>query len=270
MTESGGHTRSEAVYLDAVSDDGEWAMVARLCRYPQRGVQWAWLHVFAGARVYSFTDHGIACGARPVRQARHYRPGTGKGQAIARPAAGSVPSSHTLHRLHARAGDRAASRDPGATSCALRSPGSRAFGFANAQDDVGVYARRVYWRLSPLPHPIIPHHFRNTQPIAAKHTASSRRLRTTMRFQIPPRLHRRLITPKRQRQHPPLIIQTLKPLDRNKAVDLIQQRTQLSSYPKIRIAIRRLDLKDHRNHFEHNFRNVRSSRIMNRSAFANS
>jgi hypothetical protein len=63
MTESGGHTRSEAVYLDAVSDDGEWAMVARLCRYPQRGVQWAWLHVFAGAQVYSFTDHGIACGA---------------------------------------------------------------------------------------------------------------------------------------------------------------------------------------------------------------
>ena len=44
-----------------------------------------------------------------------------------------------------------------------------------------MYARRVYWRLSPLPHPIIPHHFRNTQPIAAKHTASSRRLRTTMR-----------------------------------------------------------------------------------------
>ena len=63
MTESGGHTRSEAVYLDVVSDDGEWAMVARLCRYPQRGVQWAWLHVFAGAQVYSFTDHGIACGA---------------------------------------------------------------------------------------------------------------------------------------------------------------------------------------------------------------
>ena len=63
MTESGGHTRSEAVYLDAVSGDGEVAMVARLCRYPQRGVQWAWLHVFVGARVYSFTDHGLACGA---------------------------------------------------------------------------------------------------------------------------------------------------------------------------------------------------------------
>ncbi len=63
MTESGDHTRSEAVYLDAVCDDGQWAMVARLCRYPQRGVQWAWLHVFAGAQVYSFTDHGIACDA---------------------------------------------------------------------------------------------------------------------------------------------------------------------------------------------------------------
>ena len=60
MTESGGHTRSEAVYLDAVSGDGEVAMVARLCRYPQRGVQWAWLHVFVGARAYSFTDHGLA------------------------------------------------------------------------------------------------------------------------------------------------------------------------------------------------------------------
>ena len=63
MTESGGHTRSEAVYLDAVSGDGEMAMVARLCRYPQRGVQWAWLHVFVGARAYSFTDHRLACGA---------------------------------------------------------------------------------------------------------------------------------------------------------------------------------------------------------------
>ena len=36
-------------------------MVARLCRYPQRGVQWAWLHVFAGGQVFSVTDHSIAC-----------------------------------------------------------------------------------------------------------------------------------------------------------------------------------------------------------------
>lgn len=62
MSETDNHTRSEAVYLDAVSDDAEVAMVARLCRYPQRGVQWIWLHVFTGTGVFSYTDHAMACG----------------------------------------------------------------------------------------------------------------------------------------------------------------------------------------------------------------
>lgn len=54
-------TRSEAVYLDAVSADGSTGFVVRLCRFPQAGVAWLWAHVFEGGRCWSFTDHEAGC-----------------------------------------------------------------------------------------------------------------------------------------------------------------------------------------------------------------
>lgn len=56
-------TRSEAVYLDAVSADGQTAFVLRLCRFPQAGTSWLWAHLFESGRCWSFVDHAVACDA---------------------------------------------------------------------------------------------------------------------------------------------------------------------------------------------------------------
>ena len=59
-------TRSEAIYLDAVSDDGASGFIARLCRFPEYQMAWLWLHVFHHGHVHSFTHHEIPCGMEPV------------------------------------------------------------------------------------------------------------------------------------------------------------------------------------------------------------
>jgi hypothetical protein len=55
--------RSEAVYLDAVTDDGRSGAVLRLCRHPQEGFAWLWGHVFLNGSVYAFTRHDAPCTA---------------------------------------------------------------------------------------------------------------------------------------------------------------------------------------------------------------
>lgn len=59
-------TRSEAVYLDTVSEDGESAFIARLCRFPEANIAWTWLHVFHRGHVHSYTNHEVPCGDSPV------------------------------------------------------------------------------------------------------------------------------------------------------------------------------------------------------------
>jgi len=57
----GLETRSEAVYLDGVTADGQAGVIVRLCRYPQAGFAWAWGHAFVADRMYAFTDHELRC-----------------------------------------------------------------------------------------------------------------------------------------------------------------------------------------------------------------
>jgi len=76
-------------------------------------------------------------------------------------------------------------------------------------------------RFLSLPHPIVAHHLRHAKSIVAKHATSSRALRRAMRFDIAPARNRLFIAPERQRQHALRIVQTLKPLDRDEALDLI-------------------------------------------------
>jgi hypothetical protein len=55
------NTRSEAVYLDAVTNDGASGFIARTCRFPDEGLAWNWLHIFHHGHVHSFTSHEVSC-----------------------------------------------------------------------------------------------------------------------------------------------------------------------------------------------------------------
>jgi hypothetical protein len=61
LEQRGLETRSEAVYLDGVTDDGRAGFIVRLCRYPHAGFAWAWGHVFMDGQTYAFTNHELSC-----------------------------------------------------------------------------------------------------------------------------------------------------------------------------------------------------------------
>lgn len=62
-------TRSEAVYMDCVSEDAEAGFVARLCRFPDVDLAWTWLHVFHHGHVHSYTNHEVPCSSDVVDEA---------------------------------------------------------------------------------------------------------------------------------------------------------------------------------------------------------
>lgn len=64
-------TRSEAVYLDAVADDASSGFIGRLCRFPEKEMAWAWLHIFHHDHIHSYTDHTLQCTADTVDEAAH-------------------------------------------------------------------------------------------------------------------------------------------------------------------------------------------------------
>ena len=53
---------SESVLLTAVADDARSGVFARLCRYPDAGVSWVWVHVVADGRSWTFVDDDAPCG----------------------------------------------------------------------------------------------------------------------------------------------------------------------------------------------------------------
>lgn len=61
-------TRSEAVYLDAVTEDATSGFVARVCRFPEARIAWVWLHVFHHGHVHSLTQHDVPDSAEPVAE----------------------------------------------------------------------------------------------------------------------------------------------------------------------------------------------------------
>ena len=129
---------------------------------------------------------------------------------------------------------------------------------------------RIRGRFIAFMHSVVAHDMRYTQAIIVKHTASARNLRAAMRLQLAPLRDRFFVAPEGERKDAAFAAQTLKPLDRDEAIDLIQQRAQFASDAEIRVTIGGLDLENHGDHFEHSFRNVRSSRRMKRSRLANS
>jgi hypothetical protein len=54
---------SESVLLTAIAADARTGVFARLCRYPDAGVAWVWLHVVADGRSWTFVDDDAPCGA---------------------------------------------------------------------------------------------------------------------------------------------------------------------------------------------------------------
>ncbi len=69
--QQGLETRSEAVYLDCVSDDGMTGCVARLCRYPLAGFAWVWVHLFHKGRVLACSHHELPCDASVTDPSAH-------------------------------------------------------------------------------------------------------------------------------------------------------------------------------------------------------
>ena len=53
---------SESVLLTAIADDARTGVFARLCRYPDAGVAWLWIHVAAEGRSWTFVDDDAPCG----------------------------------------------------------------------------------------------------------------------------------------------------------------------------------------------------------------
>jgi hypothetical protein len=55
-------TPSESVHSGVSSPDGERRLTVRLCRYPEMGLAWLWVHARTPKGFYSFVDHMAPCG----------------------------------------------------------------------------------------------------------------------------------------------------------------------------------------------------------------
>ena len=55
-------TPSESVHSGVSSEDGEQRLTMRLCRYPELGLAWVWMHARVDGQFYSFIDHIAPCG----------------------------------------------------------------------------------------------------------------------------------------------------------------------------------------------------------------
>lgn len=53
---------SESVLLTAIAGDARTGVFARLCRYPDAGVAWVWVHLVADGRSWTFVDDDAPCG----------------------------------------------------------------------------------------------------------------------------------------------------------------------------------------------------------------
>jgi len=59
-------TTSESVHSGICSPDGERRVTVRLCRYPDLGLAWVWMHARTPKGFYSYIDHMAACGRDPT------------------------------------------------------------------------------------------------------------------------------------------------------------------------------------------------------------
>lgn len=57
---------SESVHSGVASDDGEWRLTVRLCRYPALQLAWIWVHARTPNGFFSYVDHLAPCGLEPT------------------------------------------------------------------------------------------------------------------------------------------------------------------------------------------------------------
>jgi hypothetical protein len=55
-------TPSESVHSGVASEDGELRLTVRLCRYPELGRAWVWVHARTPDGFFSYVDHLAPCG----------------------------------------------------------------------------------------------------------------------------------------------------------------------------------------------------------------
>ncbi len=55
-------TLSESVHSGVSSDDGQLRLTMRLCRYPELGLAWIWMHARTPDGFFSYVDHLAPCG----------------------------------------------------------------------------------------------------------------------------------------------------------------------------------------------------------------
>jgi hypothetical protein len=125
-------TLSESVHSGVSSPDGERRLTVRLCRYPDLGLAWRWVHARTPRGFFSFIDHMTPCGRDATPD--------GGGKAVYADAAGtmvfqrdglvSAPRSASIHgQVRARA----------TTDCAF-GEGAHKLSFAIAFKPARLYA----------------------------------------------------------------------------------------------------------------------------------
>src|SRR5690606_16271751 len=138
----------------------------------------------------------------------------------------------------------------------------------------------VVRRLGTIFETIVAQHTGDAQPIVAEDTGAALDLGRAVPRLVAPGLHRRLVTPERQRQQLARLDEALESLDRHEAVDFLQIGLQRRGEVEIVLPLTRSrpDLEDHGDHgftstacgAEASRRNSLSSRRMNCSLRANS
>src|SRR5262249_35051172 len=91
-------------------------------------------------------------------------------------------------------------------------------------------------RLRPIIQAVIAQHLGDAQPVAGKDATATQALRLAVLLRVAPRFYRLLVAPEGERQHPPGIREALEALDRDEAVDGLEQRLELRRLAEIGVA----------------------------------
>ncbi len=99
-------TLSESAHSGVSSEDGEQRVTMRLCRYPELGLAWIWMHARVNGEFYSFVKHIAPCGTDATKvdgDSAHYSDTAGtlvfdRQGKVAAPTSAAVAGSCKAHR----------------------------------------------------------------------------------------------------------------------------------------------------------------------------
>src|SRR3954452_10436095 len=113
-----------------------------------------------------------------------------------------------------------------------------------------VHRAAVLWRLLAIIHAVVADDAGDTQVIIGEDFCAALGLGAAVLHRVAPGLHGRLVPPERHRQDLALVGQALETLDRDEAVDGLQDRLEVGREVEIILAVFRLgpDLEDHGDH----------------------